>query len=99
MTTNLWIEQYWYDYKLTWSPDEYGGKFINLNIILTLIVLGFWMKLECGGHDVPAPSRSPRNTIGNQFYSIHLRCAFKTKAVQTAILADFEGGGVPEAYL
>ena len=41
MTTNLWIEQYWYDYKLTWSPDEYGGKFINLNIILTLIVLGF----------------------------------------------------------
>lgn len=25
MTTNLWIEQYWYDYKLTWNPDEYGG--------------------------------------------------------------------------
>jgi len=25
MTTNLWIEQYWYDYKLTWNPEEYGG--------------------------------------------------------------------------
>ncbi|KAF0765048.1 acetylcholine receptor subunit alpha-like isoform X2, partial [Aphis craccivora] len=25
MTTNLWVEQYWYDYKLTWNPDEYGG--------------------------------------------------------------------------
>jgi len=25
MTTNLWIEQYWFDYKLTWNPDEYGG--------------------------------------------------------------------------
>ena len=26
MTTNLWIEQYWYDYKLTWNPEEYGGE-------------------------------------------------------------------------
>jgi len=25
MTTNLWVEQYWYDYKLQWDPDEYGG--------------------------------------------------------------------------
>ncbi|CAI6347740.1 unnamed protein product [Macrosiphum euphorbiae] len=25
MTTNLWVEQYWYDYKLTWNPEEYGG--------------------------------------------------------------------------
>ena len=25
MTTNLWIEQYWYDYKLRWNPEEYGG--------------------------------------------------------------------------
>ncbi|XP_064471220.1 acetylcholine receptor subunit alpha-like [Ornithodoros turicata] len=25
MTTNLWVEQYWYDYKLTWDPREYGG--------------------------------------------------------------------------
>lgn len=25
MTTNLWVEQYWHDYKLTWDPDEYGG--------------------------------------------------------------------------
>ncbi|XP_025193657.1 acetylcholine receptor subunit alpha-like [Melanaphis sacchari] len=25
MTTNLWVEQYWYDYKLMWNPDEYGG--------------------------------------------------------------------------
>ena len=25
MTTNLWIEQYWFDYKLRWNPEEYGG--------------------------------------------------------------------------
>ena len=25
MTTNLWVEQYWYDYKLQWDPKEYGG--------------------------------------------------------------------------
>jgi nicotinic acetylcholine receptor len=25
MTTNLWIEQLWNDYKLTWNPEEYGG--------------------------------------------------------------------------
>nr|ABV45513.1 nicotinic acetylcholine receptor subunit alpha 3 [Bombyx mori] len=25
MTTNLWVEQTWYDYKLSWEPREYGG--------------------------------------------------------------------------
>ena len=25
MTTNLWVEQYWRDYKLQWDPAEYGG--------------------------------------------------------------------------
>ncbi|CAL4066234.1 unnamed protein product, partial [Meganyctiphanes norvegica] len=25
MTTNLWVDQYWYDYKLRWDPHEYGG--------------------------------------------------------------------------
>ena len=25
MTTNLWVEQFWRDYKLKWDPDEYGG--------------------------------------------------------------------------
>ncbi|KAL7646110.1 UNVERIFIED_CONTAM: hypothetical protein RMT77_003011 [Armadillidium vulgare] len=25
MTTNLWVEQFWYDYKLKWDPKEYGG--------------------------------------------------------------------------
>nr|P91766.1 RecName: Full=Acetylcholine receptor subunit alpha-like; AltName: Full=MARA1; Flags: Precursor [Manduca sexta]CAA70928.1 nicotinic acetylcholine receptor alpha-like subunit [Manduca sexta] len=25
MTTNLWVEQSWYDYKLSWEPREYGG--------------------------------------------------------------------------
>ncbi|XP_055713962.1 acetylcholine receptor subunit alpha-like [Phlebotomus papatasi] len=25
MTTNLWVEQTWYDYKLKWEPREYGG--------------------------------------------------------------------------
>ncbi|KAL3253724.1 hypothetical protein MRX96_054503 [Rhipicephalus microplus] len=25
MTTNLWVEQYWDDYKLSWDPRDYGG--------------------------------------------------------------------------
>ncbi len=25
MTTNLWVEQYWNDYKMRWDPVEYGG--------------------------------------------------------------------------
>lgn len=25
MTTNLWVEQSWFDYKLKWEPREYGG--------------------------------------------------------------------------
>ncbi|CAM1306503.1 nAChRa3 (predicted) [Pycnogonum litorale] len=25
MTTNLWVEQHWHDYKLQWDPLEYGG--------------------------------------------------------------------------
>jgi hypothetical protein len=25
MTSNLWVEQSWYDYKLKWDPKEYGG--------------------------------------------------------------------------
>ncbi|KAK5650766.1 hypothetical protein RI129_001795 [Pyrocoelia pectoralis] len=25
MTTNLWVEQSWFDYKLKWDPKEYGG--------------------------------------------------------------------------
>ncbi|GAB6031876.1 hypothetical protein CHUAL_010272 [Chamberlinius hualienensis] len=25
MTTNLWVEQFWKDYKLMWDPKEYGG--------------------------------------------------------------------------
>ncbi|XP_059351872.1 acetylcholine receptor subunit alpha-like 1 isoform X2 [Daphnia carinata] len=25
MTTNMWVEQEWFDYKLKWDPEEYGG--------------------------------------------------------------------------
>ncbi|CAO1423836.1 unnamed protein product [Diamesa hyperborea] len=25
MTTNLWVKQRWFDYKLKWDPEEYGG--------------------------------------------------------------------------
>nr|QQH14664.1 nicotinic acetylcholine receptor alpha 8 subunit [Blattella germanica] len=25
MTTNLWVQQKWIDYKLSWDPEEYGG--------------------------------------------------------------------------
>ena len=25
MTTNVWLEQQWFDYKLMWTPDDYGG--------------------------------------------------------------------------
>ncbi|XP_027198547.2 acetylcholine receptor subunit alpha-like [Dermatophagoides pteronyssinus] len=43
MTTNIWLEQNWYDYKLTWDPNDYGGvDMINVpaeNIWLPDIVL------------------------------------------------------------
>lgn len=29
MTSNLWVEQSWYDYKLKWDPREYGGVEVN----------------------------------------------------------------------
>lgn len=40
MTTNLWVMQKWFDYKLRWEPEEYGGvteviKMFN-DIIITL---------------------------------------------------------------
>lgn len=25
LTTNVWVEQMWIDYKLVWDPDNYGG--------------------------------------------------------------------------
>ncbi|GFY77923.1 acetylcholine receptor subunit alpha-like 1 [Trichonephila inaurata madagascariensis] len=25
MTTNVWVEQEWNDYKMRWDPDDYGG--------------------------------------------------------------------------
>ncbi|CAG0894523.1 unnamed protein product [Darwinula stevensoni] len=25
MTTNMWVEQEWHDYKLKWDPEDYGG--------------------------------------------------------------------------
>jgi nicotinic acetylcholine receptor, invertebrate len=25
MTTNLWVKQKWFDYKLRWDPEEYGN--------------------------------------------------------------------------
>ncbi|XP_059832288.1 neuronal acetylcholine receptor subunit beta-3-like [Hypanus sabinus] len=25
MATNVWLKQEWYDYKLSWNPDDYGG--------------------------------------------------------------------------
>jgi len=25
MTTNMWVEQEWMDYKLKWDPNDYGG--------------------------------------------------------------------------
>ena len=31
MTTNLWVEQYWRDYKLQWDPEEYGGELVDFS--------------------------------------------------------------------
>lgn len=28
MTTNLWVKQKWYDYKLRWDPEEYVGSIV-----------------------------------------------------------------------
>ena len=36
MTTNLWVEQFWFDHKLVWEPEEFGGvdKFFLIFILL-----------------------------------------------------------------
>ena len=25
MTTNLWVVQHWFDHKLVWDPQDFGG--------------------------------------------------------------------------
>ena len=31
MTTNVWVEQEWADYKLAWNPEDYGGvKYLHV---------------------------------------------------------------------
>lgn len=45
MTTNLWIEQFWYDYKLKWNPEEYGGEYA-LNCWLVSLCNGWTLKVE-----------------------------------------------------
>lgn len=32
MTTNVWVEQEWIDYKLKWEPEDYG-KLIGIDLI------------------------------------------------------------------
>ena len=43
MTTNLWVEQFWYDHKLVWEPEDFGGVDLlhvpSTNIWLPDIVL------------------------------------------------------------
>lgn len=33
MTTNMWVEQQWTDYKLKWEPEEYGTFSIALSTV------------------------------------------------------------------
>ena len=31
LTTNVWVEQEWADYKLAWNPEDYGGvKYLHV---------------------------------------------------------------------
>ena len=31
LTTNVWVEQEWADYKLSWNPEDYGGvKYLHV---------------------------------------------------------------------
>ena len=31
LTTNVWVQQEWADYKLSWNPEDYGGgKFLHV---------------------------------------------------------------------
>ena len=31
LTTNVWVEQEWADYKLAWNPESYGGvKYLHV---------------------------------------------------------------------
>lgn len=38
MTTNVWLEQQWFDYKLKWDPEEYGDNFETHFCCLMLIL-------------------------------------------------------------
>lgn len=39
MTTIVWMEQEWTDYKLKWDPDDYGG-ITKVTIFLLFIDVG-----------------------------------------------------------
>ena len=39
MTTNLWVEQFWFDHKLVWEPDDFGGVSKEVVEELTLMVI------------------------------------------------------------
>lgn len=46
MTTNLWVEQSWYDYKLKWEPREYGGvEMLHVRNHTIRILISIIMKL------------------------------------------------------
>lgn len=59
MTTIVWMEQEWTDYKLKWDPDDYGG----------ITKVAFWPLgapsscLPCSSRPLAAPSTvATRNT-------------------------------------
>lgn len=39
MTTIVWMEQEWTDYKLKWDPDDYGGITKVSRFLLLLLLL------------------------------------------------------------
>ncbi|GBP52864.1 Acetylcholine receptor subunit alpha-like [Eumeta japonica] len=69
MTTNLWVEQSWYDYKLRWEPREYGGVHMlhvpSDHIWRPDIVLyNKWRRLEATKDGGRAPSTLPPPKLG-----------------------------------
>ena len=46
MTTNLWVEQYWRDYKLQWDPEEYGGVFVTFSDVLVLFYFIYFLGVK-----------------------------------------------------
>lgn len=88
MTTNLWVEQSWYDYKLKWEPREYGGvemlhvpsDHIWKPDVVSLFMLRFYgLPIHRGSFFFIIVLIGECNSLMLRFYSFCYRCCTISK--------------------